>query len=132
MLEVSFAALADAANVSQEGKLNVTGIFTEIYVSQVPATHPWMVLVFMIEGDRSDAQAEHKMKLDLIDADGESVLPPIEGPIKFGGLKPGRPLRAPHMVNIANVQFKKIGEHELKIILNGEVRAAIPINIVKR
>ncbi|MDP2167250.1 MAG: hypothetical protein Q8J64_02830 [Thermodesulfovibrionales bacterium] len=131
MLKVSMAVVADAANISQEGKLNICGIFNSVTVHQLPAVHPWMVLVFEIEGDRSDAHAEHKMKLDMIDADGASVLPPIEGEIKFGQVASGGTIRAPQILNIANIQFKKFGRHDIKIILNGEVMAEVPINVIE-
>ena len=36
-MHVSFALFADAANLSQEGKLNVLGVFDALQVSALPA-----------------------------------------------------------------------------------------------
>ena len=47
-MQLEIGALADAANVSQEGKLNITGIFDALNFAQVPATYPLMVLVLRL------------------------------------------------------------------------------------
>ncbi|MFP5355722.1 MAG: DUF6941 family protein, partial [Gemmatimonadota bacterium] len=39
-MHVSFALFADAANISQEGKLNILGVFDAVQVGQLPAVHP--------------------------------------------------------------------------------------------
>lgn len=130
MLKISLAVLADAANISKEGKLNLTGIFNNINAVNFPASHPWMVLVFLLEGDRSDAISEHKLKIDMIDEDGNLVIPSIEGAIKFT-VGPQGDIYAPQILQLANIQFKKSGRHEFKIIINGEVRASVPINVIK-
>ena len=127
MLTVSLAAIADAANVSREGKLNITGIFDSISASAFPAYHPWMALVFVIEGDRGDAQAEHKLKVDLIDDDGNPVIQPLEGNIRFACDGPGGRINAPQILHLAHLKFDKPGTYEFKIIVNGEVRASVPI-----
>ena len=129
MLRIALSAIADTANISKEGKLNITGIFNSINVAGFPAAHPSMVLVFVIEGERSEAQSEHKLKVDLIDEDGNHVIPSIEGNIRFADIPPSGSIHAPQILHFVNVQFKNHGRHEFKIIINGEVRASVPINI---
>ena len=131
MLEIKLATIADAANISREGKLNITGIFNNIKTASFPASHPCMVLVYVIEGDISDAQATHKLKVDLIDEDGNLVIPPLEGKINFKTVGSVNKMSASQIIQLANVQFKKHGRHAFKIILNGEVRATVPLEIIK-
>lgn len=129
MLRIGLSAIADAANISQEGKLNITGIFNNINATSFPAVHPSMVLVFVIEGERSEAQTEHALKVDLIDEDGNLLIPSIEGNMKFADIPPGERIHAPQILHMVNVQFKHQGHHEFKIIINGEVRASVPIAV---
>lgn len=70
MLKVALGLLADYANVSREGKLNILGIFEQISAQSVPAVHPQMQLVMALEADRVDADREQKIGIELIDADG--------------------------------------------------------------
>ena len=39
-MDVTLAVLADHANVSDQGKLNILGIFDRILASNFPAVHP--------------------------------------------------------------------------------------------
>ncbi|MFN2397654.1 MAG: hypothetical protein ABR543_03260 [Gemmatimonadaceae bacterium] len=54
MMQVSFALFADAANLSQEGKLNVLGVFDAVQVATLPAVHPRAHLVVRLKGTRAD------------------------------------------------------------------------------
>ena len=53
-MHVSFALFADAANLSQEGKLNVLGVFDALQVSALPAVHPRAHLVVHLKGTNAD------------------------------------------------------------------------------
>jgi hypothetical protein len=61
-MRIAFALFADAANLSQEGKLNVLGVFDAVQVGSLPSLHPRAHLVARITGSRSDAGA-HVMTL---------------------------------------------------------------------
>ena len=52
-MDVTLALLADAANVSQDGKLNILGIFNGLGAAAFPATHPSMHLVLRFEASRA-------------------------------------------------------------------------------
>lgn len=54
-MHVSFALFADAANLSQEGKLNVLGVFDAVHVGSLPAVHPRATLVVRLKGTIADA-----------------------------------------------------------------------------
>ncbi|HEX5437901.1 MAG TPA: hypothetical protein VFW98_12125 [Gemmatimonadaceae bacterium] len=56
-MHVSFALFADAANVSQEGKLNVLGVFDSVHVAGFPAVHPRAHLVVRLKGSHADVGA---------------------------------------------------------------------------
>jgi hypothetical protein len=48
-MHVSFALFADAANISQEGKLNILGVFDALHVQQLPAVHPRATMVVRLK-----------------------------------------------------------------------------------
>ena len=51
-MHVTFALFADAANLSQEGKLNILGVFDALQVGTLPALHPRATLVVHLKGSR--------------------------------------------------------------------------------
>lgn len=54
-MHISFAVFADAANLSQEGKLNVLGIFDALQVGAFPSIHPRAHFVVRLKGSGTDA-----------------------------------------------------------------------------
>ena len=49
-MHVAFALFADAANLSQEGKLNILGVFDAVQVATMPTVHPRATLVLRLKG----------------------------------------------------------------------------------
>lgn len=61
-MHISFALFADAANLSQEGKLNILGVFDALQVATLPAVHPRAHLVVRLKGTRADV-GKHTLSL---------------------------------------------------------------------
>lgn len=53
-MQVNLALFADAANVSQEGKLNIFGIYDALQVAQLPAMHPRCTFVLRLKANAQD------------------------------------------------------------------------------
>lgn len=128
MIKIRNAVLADYAMVSKEGKLSIIGIFERLFAAKCPVSHPQMCLVLSFEADIADAGKEHKLEFQLIDQDGNVQLG-FGGPMQVAPPPPGENLRFNHIVNLNNVQFKEFGSYEFKVLVNGEVRAGVPVRI---
>jgi hypothetical protein len=71
-MHLSFAVFADAANLSQEGKLNVLGVFDALQVGGFPAVHPRATLVVRLKGGRDDA-GTHNVQMRWINPRGQEL-----------------------------------------------------------
>lgn len=129
-MKVALALLADYANVSREGKLNILGIFDRIYTQSVPATHPQMQIIITLETERAEADREHKIEVELIDADGDKIFS-IGGNLKFSPPPPGEQVRINHVIQLNNLRFDRFGSYDFKILINNEIRQSIPLSIVE-
>ncbi|MDQ2889365.1 MAG: hypothetical protein M3R65_02275 [Gemmatimonadota bacterium] len=65
MVHISFAVFADAANLSQEGKLNVLGIFDALHVGGFPAMHPRAHFVVRVKATAHDS-GSHRLTLHWV------------------------------------------------------------------
>jgi hypothetical protein len=72
-MKITLAVLADYANITREGKLNILGIFDAINTQDFPVTHPQMQLVMRFEADVSEAGKAKKLEIKLMDDDGRTV-----------------------------------------------------------
>lgn len=129
-MEVALALLADYANVSREGKLNILGIFDRINAQSIPAVHPQMQLIMTIEADRVEANRGHKVDVELIDEDGTKLFS-IGGTLKFSSPPPGERIRINHIIQLNNLKFDRFGKYDFKILINNEVRKSIPLTITE-
>jgi hypothetical protein len=129
-MNISMALLADCANISQEGKLNIMGIFDRVNAKSLPVVHPQMQLVITIEADRAEAEKEHRIEIQLIDSDGAKLFG-IEGQMKFATPSPGERIKINYTSQLNNVKFDRFGTHEFKILINNEVRKSVPLIVAE-
>jgi hypothetical protein len=109
------AFLADEANVSQEGKLNVLGIFDRIAAPSFPTMHPRMVFAFRVQAEYADAGRGFDVRVRLIDEDG-GVIFEANGEIVPPALQPGSFSTANQVFTLVGVQFPQPGMY--KFIVN--------------
>lgn len=86
-MRVSFALFADAANLSQEGKLNVLGVFDALQVGSLPAVHPRANLVLHMKGSGTDVGA-HTVSFRWLSPSGQELWR-SQGDLNVGPPPPG-------------------------------------------
>ena len=71
-MKILFKTLCDLAFTSSEnGKLNIIGIFDDILASAFPVTHPKMSLVMIVEDEPGK---EFKYHFDISDSSGKKLI----------------------------------------------------------
>lgn len=126
-MHISFALFADAANLSQEGKLNILGVFDTVQVGALPAIHPRANLVVRLKGSRADA-GSHSLVLrwvnprgaDLWSSTGELnvAVPPM------GVMEMDFPLIA-----AVDLPIDQAGGFRMIIALDGETKVELPVQV---
>lgn len=123
------ALLADAANVSREGKLNVLGVFDTIYARQFPTVHPHMALVLRLEA-ASDEEGPHDIEVQLVAPDG-TVLVRAPGTVTLPGFAPGDPIGFDHVLSFANTRFAGPGRYAVRVAVDGVVVVALVLRVAE-
>lgn len=129
-MEVKLALLADAANISQEGKLNVLGAFTNLNTRKLPTVHPEMQLVLGLEASPGEAETKKTLEVKMLDNDGQ----PDGGQFQAEFTVPlpkvsGRRIRVQWIIKLQNTTFQREGPHQVAILLNGQTEAEIPLGV---
>ncbi len=130
-MDVTLALLADAANVSADGKLNILGIFNALGAHSFPVVHPQMALVLRFEASRAEEGKGRQIELQLADNDGQKLF-------KIGaqlavptGAPPGTPIRLNHILMLNNIQFPKPGDYVFSVLVGDDEKASIDLKIVE-
>ena len=128
-MNVPLAFLADAANISQEGKLNVLGVFDNITAASFPTVHPAMALVFGITASAAEHGHSRTCQIRLRNADGGQLLD-IEGDLEVG--QPGN-MAAPNSIYIPfrlpPITFPRAGDYAFHILIGGDEKANVQFRL---
>lgn len=127
-MELEFALLADAANISRELKLNITGEFNTIFAQTVPITWPRMTFVARLNAHVAEG-SKHTAILVMNDADGDELFRSQGFPLEFTPAGPGRPLRAGMVINLDGMTFRKYGDYEINLLVDGRLMGSAPIYV---
>ena len=128
MMEVALALLADYANVSQEGKLNVMGIFGRIWAKKFPAVHPEMRLVFTLEAGPAERGTDKVIEVKLLDADGH-VLQHLKAQFVVPAESPHPTIQINQILRFATVPFEKPGDYAFSILVGGDEKKRVPFSV---
>jgi hypothetical protein len=130
-MEVSLAVLADYANISREGKLNILGIFNTVSVQTFPGGLQQCFLVVRLVADVEEKGTQHRVQFRLTDPDGKWLTEAstelqlaAEGP-------PGSPEIDLILPGVPLLQFEREGPHELRIFLDGAEQRAIKVTATR-
>jgi hypothetical protein len=127
-VRVTLALLADHANFSREGKLNLLGIFDTIYASGFPTTHTHMQLVMRLEADAGETGTTHEVEVQLVASDGR-VLFRLPGETTVARGEAGEPVRTDSIVNLANLAFESPGRYAFNVLIDGQLAVRVPLRV---
>jgi hypothetical protein len=119
------AVLADEANVSQEGKLNLMGIFDRIAAAEFPVVHPKMVFAFRVEADFGDSGRSFPVRVSMEDEDGAALFQ-AEGEMMTPPVPPGEFTTANQIFALVGVQFPRPGIYRFVVRVGDGARHEAP------
>lgn len=126
-MNVQVAVLCDAATQDSNSKLNLLGAFDTILTAQLPAVQPCAVALRATF--TADDEGPHKLGLNFINADGQSIMPPIEIPLMIRLPEDTHFLSLNFPISIQQLQFPAAGLYSVDIRLDGKSQAGIPLQV---
>jgi hypothetical protein len=129
-MEVDYLVLADAA-ATAEGKHYIHGAaWDTLYAGSVPVQHPALSVAVRLRVPWGATNQAHRVQLNVVDADGRSILPdppgPLAGQVNVGRpahLAPGDDQFLPLTFNIVGLQFGAFGTYSVVFEIDGSEEA---------
>ncbi|MDP9280291.1 MAG: hypothetical protein M3P00_12800 [Gemmatimonadota bacterium] len=120
-MHISFAVFADAANLSQEGKLNILGVFDAVQVAGLPTIHPRTHFVVRLKANGDDT-GQHKLSFrwlspydeELWSSTGEMTVAPSPNPVFEVDLP---------IIAVVDLPLNVTGQYTMQVTLDGKVTA---------
>lgn len=126
-MHVSFALFADAANISQEGKLNVLGVFDALHIAQLPAVHPRATLVVRLKALPDDV-GRHVLAFSWMSPSGDEIWS-SSGELDVGTAPPGASELDVPVIAAIDLPIHEAGAHVLRISLDGDLCAELVLHV---
>jgi hypothetical protein len=127
-MNIQAAVLCDAATQDSSEKLNILGAFDTIYAAQLPAVHPQCAValrVTFMSGDEGD----RKLRLNFVNADGKSIMPPIEILVAVALPEDAHFLTRNFVVNFQGLTFAEAGLYSVDVQLDNKSQGNIPLSV---
>ena len=126
-MQIKLALLADYANVTAEGKLNILGIFDRITVQDLPAVHPQMHLILRLEAHAAERNRSHGIEIRLYDPDGLTVFEVKGDMVPHGSA--GVTSATNQILTLNNLQLNKAGGYMFVVFVNNDLKSEIPLGV---
>jgi hypothetical protein len=111
-MHISFAVFADGANLSQEGKLNVLGVFDALAVGGFPAVHP----------------RTHRLTFAWV-APNDEILWSSDGELNVSpGPNPAFEMDLP-IIAVIDLPLNQAGLYTMQVSLDGDLVAEVRLHV---
>ena len=124
-MHIAFALFADAANLSQEGKLNILGVFDTLHVAQLPTIHPRASLVVRVKGTTADV-GSHVLGMSWVNPSGKEVWA-SQGELGVGTPPPGVVDLDFPLIAAIDLPLDQPGAYTMRLSIDGEVATDLPL-----
>jgi hypothetical protein len=131
-VEIVLLLLADYANISRGGKLNVMGVFDHLHAGKFPTRHPQMHLVLRLRAELGEPSGPRELTIKVLNQDGGEMvtLPPRKFTVPDS--KEGRRSDMNFIIGIRDIVFPEPGSYEFLVEVNEEPQASIPLHVLPR
>lgn len=124
-MRLRYGLIADYANVTQDGKLNILGVTDRIFANTFPAMHRDLFLIVCIETEAEDDGATREIHVQMINADGQTITE-LKGQLNIQG--PKQVLNQIHLFR--DVWFTAAGSYQFNVFFDGKMVHTIDLELL--
>ena len=124
-MRLAIGLLADYANVTADGKLNIMGVFNVVNAPQFPFVLPLMHLVVTLEAYSAEIGHKQEIEVKLMSPDGAPLFAAggeLEVPRHGDPRLSGMPVGINHIIGLQNLRFERPGDYHFAVLINREVK----------
>ncbi len=129
-MQLILGVVADAANKAVGDKLNILGVFHTIGSAQFPVVHPHLALALEFRANPLDKGKTFNFEITLRGPDAQ-IVAQMGGQMQIAADSPMLSPIVPMDLNLFNCAFPVEGNYVFEIVVNGERKGEIALELVK-
>ena len=114
--------LCDYALTAQDGKISAVGVFSQINVARLPATHGRCFIVAILEAD----PGPHELSIQVVSPSGRDTL--SQAP-RLRIEVPPTATTANIVADLKGMRLEEIGRHRIEVRSDGRQLGSAPFNV---
>jgi len=129
-MHVDYAFICDYAEARD--KVNALGIgFDTIFAPQLPARHRHFYVVVQLRFGVTEVGTKD-VAIHLIDADGNDVMPPINGQLQVNPPPLGMLENTARLtMDFGNIEFRNYGNYSVRVSIDRQEVVSIPLRVAE-
>lgn len=128
-MELTLLLIADYANTTADGKLNVMGIFESITAASFPATQSEMYLITRFAAGPAEYGRNFKMDVTLINEDASQELVNFAVENTVHRAQHGQDAHLNHLFRLNNVTFTAPGTYEFSVLVDNDLKGTLAVDV---
>ncbi len=128
-MELQILLVADYANTTGDGKLNVMGIFQTIYAASFPVAHPDMYLIAQFTAGPAEYGRQRKVEIALLDEDAAEELVSFSAEVAIPRGSGGQRVNVPFLLRLVNTRFPRPGTYEFAVLVDNDEKGSLAIQV---
>ena len=121
-LQLHTLLLCDYALTAQDGKISAVGVFSQINVARLPATHGRCFIVAILEAD----PGPHELSIQVVSPSGRDTL--TQAP-RLRIEVPPTATTANIVADLKGMRLEEIGRHRIEVRSDGRQLGSAPFNV---
>jgi hypothetical protein len=127
-MDVPLLLTADYASVSEHGKINVMGIFGQIWAASFPAAHPEMYLVAILTPSPAEYRSTRKITIKLLNEDATQELASVSHEVTISPPKQaGQRVDVPIILRLVTLVFPQPGTYQFSVLVDQDEKRSLPL-----
>lgn len=129
-MRVLYAVLCETAESRDDGRVDLQGIFQQLFAPGFPAQQDRMTLALALEW-APEEEGRFPFRIDLVDPGGSPAFT-INGHTDVARIAPGEaPAQTRLLMPLDDVVFPRAGTYEFELHAGGEQRRVAPLHLIE-
>ena|SRR5258706_8077741 len=129
-MELTLFVVADYANITNDNKINIIGIFNRILAEEFPAAHRSLYLVAQLAASSAEANLSFTLEVQMVGKDDQKIFS-LSNTTVVPESTDGSPIALNVIIQIVDILIPESGTYPILLLVNEQIIGSLNIVAVR-